>query len=214
MGSGRIGREGFTLIELLVVIAIIAILASLLLPVLSRAKAKAKEINCLSNLRQMVIAANVYVGDYEGSYPPTYYNETRGGVNYNCAWDLTTIDDNAGGKKIIPGILWQGQGGRNGFNNAPAFMGNANWDDNPYTELQLLHTSYIGHGQYEAIPKPAKEGAISQPAKTVIFGDGEYAGGANKCMRAPFINDADYTLRANGWHTRLSAFEENRGSLL
>ncbi len=64
-------RKGFTLIELLVVIAIIAILAAILFPVFARAREKARQTSCLSNMKQIALAITMYASDYDETYAST-----------------------------------------------------------------------------------------------------------------------------------------------
>jgi prepilin-type N-terminal cleavage/methylation domain-containing protein len=66
-------RRGFTLIELLVVIAIIGILAAMLFPVFARARESARKIQCLSNVKNIALAVQMYLTDYD-RFPP---DETR-----------------------------------------------------------------------------------------------------------------------------------------
>ena len=74
-------RRAFTLIELLVVIAIVGILAAILLPALARSKAVAKRIHCVGNVRQLALAAHLYVDDNQDRLPSGFDS------SYGHAWD-------------------------------------------------------------------------------------------------------------------------------
>jgi len=185
-------KKAFTLIELLVVIAIISILMAVLVPVLARARQQGKTIVCLSNLRQMCIAAEAYAQTYDGYYPIAYYDEenTAGEIKY--CWDFTTVIDESGEISIEPGLLWQGEMIEK-IHQCPAFRGAHNWFDDPYTGYNY-NTSYIGHGERENIPTPTKVSEVRNPANCALFGDGQKREGANKFMRAPLRSPADRTF--------------------
>ena len=229
--------RAFTLLELLVVIAIISLLIAIIIPGLRSAREQALSVYCRNNLKQMSLAAGVYTSDFGEHYPLAQYTDipsavvpfipdpdlsadipdqpqTDPPVSISYAWDFTVIQY-SGLKKIIPGLLWQGETVLQ-VHKCPSYKGDDNWTGAEFSGYNY-NTSFIGHGEGERI-NSAYKGTVIQhpvipftqivmsartcqirnPASCVIFGDGQYAGGANKFMRSPWIweGDMDISIRA------------------
>jgi len=126
----------FTLIELLVVVAIIGILAAMLLPVLSKARERARRVSCASNLKQIGLAAIMYSGDKKGSFPSVGDTEAD---KYLALKLLTT------NSYMVYGEVFM----------CPS-TGNAKTDDLAYAAMTADNTDYqyIGSGIRDNNPSP------------------------------------------------------------
>lgn len=207
-------RRGFTLIEVLVVVAIIALLTGVLLPSLSRAREVTRSTQCLSNLRQMAVAAFTYAGAH-GRFPPYLYGSPDGTVSYG--WDFEVRKKWVSGqlKQVIkPGLLWQGKTIAQ-INQCPKYEGSDNWGNaSPYTGYNY-NSSYVGWCEYppgmspgwppvptgrlRVVDNPVRPEQVRRSAACAMFGDGEFVGGANKFMRSPFRGrDGSFSGRSAG----------------
>lgn len=195
MGQGM-RRKGFTLIEVLVVIAVVSLLMALLMPALARARQQGKSVLCMSNLRQLAIAAQMYANGNDDYFPMATVTEVDGSVYKLCAWDFTTVYD-SGNKYLEPGLMWQGETTER-VQQCPGFKGAANWGEDKYTGYNY-NTSYIGgraavkDGEVVSgtVVMSSKVSEVRRPEKCALFGDGQWGEGANKFMRSPFGGKLD-----------------------
>ncbi len=178
-------RKGFTLIELLVVIAIIAILAAILFPVFARAREKARQASCQSNLKQLALGTLMYISDYDETYP--LWNRRQG----SDLWPL------APPAAVYPYVkntdIYVCPSGANppNYSSAPAegwayysFGGvqPTYWFPGPSSlgyawNARLCDAGYVGSGGLRA----AK---IDAPAETLMVGDSAHMAGTNVGMYA------------------------------
>ena len=195
-------HQGFSLVETLVVISTTALLFGMLLPSLQTARQQAQKTLCLSNLRQMAIAAHNYGAIYDGHYPLAYYNQREDAILRFHAWDFTTWKEwssTTATSHVQPGLLWAGQTIEQ-VQQCPAFKGADNALADPYTGYNY-NTSYIGLNDTLSPINSAQTTDVRRPAETALFGDGQCTdGGANKYMRAPFSHPGDTLLPDSARH--------------
>jgi prepilin-type N-terminal cleavage/methylation domain-containing protein/prepilin-type processing-associated H-X9-DG protein len=203
-------RDGFTVVELLVVVAVMALLLALLVPALGSVRAAGRNAACMSNLRQMSIAAQRYALEYK-HFPPAIRYENDG-VFMNVAWDwITTFDD----RVISPGPLWAFTDDPGRVQQCPEYGGGTNTAD-PFTGYNY-NTTYVGGETlplvtgWDVFRRGVRYSACRRTVRVALFGDGGWVGGTNKYMRAP-VNTLEGDLSLGTIYSGGQAFRHRKAT--
>jgi prepilin-type N-terminal cleavage/methylation domain-containing protein/prepilin-type processing-associated H-X9-DG protein len=166
-----INQRAFTLIELLVVIAIIALLAGMLLPALSKARFTSQNAVCKNNLRQQMLAAQLYVSTHN-AYPPW---QMRDGADFKTSFEFLDL----GRSGVFKCPLYPGVPRTNAAPGQDRFRPPVVWY--PYNShgVEQLAQSRLGLGGF-AVPvppglysviEPTKDSAVKAPSQMIAYGD-------------------------------------------
>jgi len=169
---------------------IIALLASLLIPAIMRARNVAQSMTCLNNLRNLNQMAMNYAIDYDDRLPLAYYYVADENKMY--CWDVTTTGM-APDIKYEPGMLWYAMdlsSADSAVHQCPEIEEGEPWTGEQYTGYNYNCSYLAGYalniGGNITISRSVRLGMIKKPEECAMFGDGEWSGGPNKFMRAPF----------------------------
>ena len=229
-------KRGFTLLEMMIVLGLVSIAAAIVVPTLSAVHERALSAKCKTNLHQLAVACQGYAMREGylpwGSISPQDHDR---GYWQNETYELIFPRENpalhgVGSWKEYSSFCWDfiRRVGQNGWSCGEMLKGmkaesvfgcpkcarerTDNWDGNHITGYNY-NVCYLGYVENDSGKRnyPTSRDSVICPERVVVFGDGGYAGGPNKFMRAPF-QDKQYDASSAGLRKAgTQAFRHGRG---